>query len=71
MQTEQSRGPLTRADLDYAACLDCGAALSDEEIGSGSHRCARAQYPAPCPRCHGTGGSEYNDCATCDGNGVV
>jgi hypothetical protein len=28
-------------------------------------------YPATCPSCRGTGGGTYNDCPTCDGNGVV
>ena len=28
-------------------------------------------YPSACPHCRGTGGGTYNDCAKCDGNGVV
>jgi hypothetical protein len=28
-------------------------------------------YPSACPTCRGTGGGVYNDCRTCDGNGVV
>jgi hypothetical protein len=28
-------------------------------------------YPVTCPSCKGTGGGVYNDCPTCDGNGVV
>lgn len=28
-------------------------------------------YPTACPTCRGTGGGVYNDCPSCDGNGVV
>ena len=40
-------------------------------IGAAKFQKATASYPATCPACRGTGGGTYNDCPTCDGNGVV
>lgn len=52
----------TSVDLDSVAKLR-------EQVETAERAVWLAQ--PKCPACRGTGGGVYNDCPTCDGNGVV
>jgi DnaJ-class molecular chaperone len=50
--------------------VDLLVQMDDER--EADEREARAREEARrCPRCKGTGGGEWNDCPSCDGNGII
>ncbi len=46
-----------------------GASMNDDLSLNAQEREDRER--STCPACRGTGGGQWNDCPSCDGNGVV
>jgi hypothetical protein len=60
-------------DLDRSPQLQLIGSRHEPSAGIAALLDAKKAYDARtvCPTCRGTGGGQYNDCATCSGNGAV
>ncbi len=58
-------------EYESAAAYLAAAERADARAAYFDRKARAKEYPAVCPTCGGTGGGVYNDCPTCDGNGVV